>query len=111
VARDEEAARRVGRDVHWQDAIGVTVSSAYDGSEMAKAPPDAPMIELLSWLSVRTRTYDETIEAWHSHCPRLTVWEDALGDGLILVQRATGGSTVTLTERGRATLAHAGSSR
>jgi hypothetical protein len=72
---------------------------------MAKAPLDAPTIELLSWLSLRTRTYDETIEAWHSHCPRLTVWEDALGEGLIRVERGGGGaSTVALTERGRSTL-------
>jgi hypothetical protein len=74
---------------------------------MAKAPPDAPTIELLSWLSLRTRTYDETIEAWHSHCPRLTVWEDALGEGLIRIERGDGASTVALTERGRSTLVRA----
>jgi hypothetical protein len=67
---------------------------------------NAPTLELLSWLSSRTRTYDEAIDAWHSHCPRLTVWEDALIGGLIRIQRAgTGISTVVLTERGRAVLA------
>ena len=84
---------------------------------MAEAPvesaeePAAPTVELLSWLSLRTRTYAETIEAWHSHCPRLTVWEDALGEGLIRIERRAGEPTVALTERGRATLALAGSSR
>lgn len=67
---------------------------------------DAPTVELLSWLSQRVRSYDEAIEAWHSHCPRLTVWEDALIGGLIRVERVPGGrSTVALTERGRAALA------
>ena len=68
---------------------------------------EPPTVELLSWLSSRTRTYDEAIEAWHSHCPRLTVWEDALIDGLIRIEHADGGSTVVLTGRGRATLVRA----
>ncbi|MGZ4316930.1 MAG: hypothetical protein ACXVRK_15215 [Gaiellaceae bacterium] len=76
----------------------------------AQAP--APTVELLSWLTVRTRTYDEAIDAWHSHCPRLTTWEDALIDGLIRIERTRGeGSTVGLTDRGRAALAHAERSR
>jgi hypothetical protein len=72
------------------------------------AEPATPTVELLSWLSIRTRTYDEAIEAWHSHCPRLTVWEDALVDRLIRIERwERGKSTVGLTERGRATLVRA----
>ena len=45
-------------------------------------------IELLNWLGVRPRTYTDTIDAWHTHCPRLSVWEDALIDGLISVERS-----------------------
>ena len=72
----------------------------------------APTVELLSWLSTRTRTYDEAIEAWHSHCPRLTVWEDALVDGFIRIERrGDGKSTVAVTERGRATLVRVAVSR
>ena len=68
----------------------------------------APTVELLSWLAVRTRAYDEAIDAWHSHCPRLTTWEDALIDGLIRIERTRGESpTVGLTDRGRAVLVHA----
>jgi hypothetical protein len=66
--------------------------------------PPAPTLELLSWVSARPRTYGETIEAWHSHCPRLTVWEDALGDRLIRIERGNGVSHVALTDRGRAIL-------
>ncbi|MGH3038697.1 MAG: hypothetical protein ACRDLZ_04715 [Gaiellaceae bacterium] len=35
----------------------------------------------------RSRSYPETIEVWQSSCPRLTVWEDALSDGLVRVER------------------------
>jgi hypothetical protein len=67
--------------------------------------PSASTIELLGWLSSRPRTYAETIDAWHSHCPRLTVWEDALIGRLVRVERrGTGISTVVLTELGRAAL-------
>jgi hypothetical protein len=79
---------------------------------LVTAEPPASMVELLSWLSVRPRTYDETIEAWHSHCPRLTVWEDALIESLIRIERDGGrNSTVALTDRGRATLERAERSR
>jgi hypothetical protein len=65
----------------------------------------APTIELLAWLSERTRSYDEAIEAWSSHCPRLTVWEDAFIDRLVHIERdGEGGATVRLTTRGTAAL-------
>ena len=47
----------------------------------------APTVELLAWIAERRRTYSDTIEVWKSSCPRLTVWEDALSDGLIRVER------------------------
>lgn len=47
----------------------------------------APTLQLLAWIAERSRTYPETIEAWKSSCPRLTVWEDALSDGLVRVER------------------------
>jgi hypothetical protein len=68
------------------------------------------MLKFLSWVAERPRTYGEAMEAWRSNCPRHTVWEDALIDGLIEVRR--GGTTyqaaVTLTPRGRALLDGAG---
>jgi hypothetical protein len=62
----------------------------------------ANTMELLSWLSARPRTYTDAMEAWRSHCPRLTVWEDALIDGLIKVERA--GARVVLTPLGERAL-------
>jgi hypothetical protein len=58
----------------------------------------APTVQLLEWLAERPRTYAETMEAWRSHCPRLTIWEDALADGLVRVER----SRVLLTATGQA---------
>jgi hypothetical protein len=59
---------------------------------------NAPTLQLLDWIGERERSYAETIEAWHSHCPRLTIWEDALADRLIQVRNGK----VVLTKRGLA---------
>jgi len=56
--------------------------------------------ELLAWIAARPRTYDEAIEAWKTSCPRLSVWDDALIDGLVQVVRGPAGSKVTLTRSG-----------
>jgi hypothetical protein len=64
----------------------------------------AQTLELLDWVSSRPRTYDEAMDAWRSHCPRLLVWEDALLAGLVRVVRSEGGSRVELTPRGEAAL-------
>uniref|UniRef100_Q01XN6 Uncharacterized protein n=1 Tax=Solibacter usitatus (strain Ellin6076) TaxID=234267 RepID=Q01XN6_SOLUE len=41
--------------------------------------------ELLVWVAARPRTYDETMDAWRSNCPRHSTWEDACIDGLVEV--------------------------
>ena len=46
----------------------------------------APTLQLLAWLGERPRTYAETLEVWKTSCPRLSVWEDALDDGLVRVE-------------------------
>jgi hypothetical protein len=56
-----------------------------------------PTQQLLEWIGERERSYGETMEAWHSHCPRLLVWEDALADGLVEVRNGR----VALTAKGR----------
>jgi hypothetical protein len=43
----------------------------------------AAMREFLEWVAFRPRTYSDAMEAWGSHCPRFTQWEDALDGGLI----------------------------
>ena len=61
------------------------------------------MIEFLSWLSSRRRTYSEAMEAWQSHCPRQTIWEDAMIAGYIELNRheTDQDPKVSLTARGR----------
>jgi hypothetical protein len=64
------------------------------------------MLEFLTWVANRRRTYDEAMEAWQSHCPRQTIWEDAIIDGLIQLERDEfpHNPEVTLTPRGKALL-------
>ena len=45
-------------------------------------------LQLLAWIAARPRTYGETMEAWRTTCPRLTIWEDAVSDGLVTVDGA-----------------------
>jgi hypothetical protein len=66
----------------------------------------APMREFLVWVTRCPRTYADTMEAWSSHCPRFTVWEDALAAGLVQVEpcahRGTAEQRVCLTPLGQA---------
>ncbi|MGZ4301137.1 MAG: hypothetical protein ACXVFF_08605 [Gaiellaceae bacterium] len=55
-------------------------------------------LQLLAWIAERDRTYAQTMEAWKSSCPRLTVWEDAVADGLVRVRRGTVFLTAAGTE-------------
>jgi hypothetical protein len=54
-------------------------------------------LQLLEWVGERPRSYGETIEAWKTSCPRLTIWEDAVADRLVRVERGS----VLLTSAGR----------
>jgi hypothetical protein len=63
------------------------------------------MREFLEWVVFRPRTYAEVLEAWQSHCPRFTVWEDALERGLIVLDGSSQLETrIQLTSHGRAAL-------
>ena len=68
--------------------------------------PELLMLEFLTWVADRRRSYDEAMEAWQSHCPRQTIWEDAIIDGLICIENngTPNSSEVALTSRGRALL-------
>jgi hypothetical protein len=69
---------------------------------------------MLAWIASRRRTYDETMDAWRTSCPRFSIWEDALADHLILITHAGDAgagqrrSVVELTTEGRAMLDHVG---
>jgi len=72
---------------------------------------DGLIRQLAEWTAERPRSYAEAMEAWRSHCPALTIWEDALAARLIEVRPVAGAGAeagqVRLTEAGRALLAGA----
>ena len=73
-------------------------------------------LQFLAWIADRPRSYQETMEAWRTSCPRLTIWEDAIDDGLVVVEsaRSMKDGPVRLTEQGweilRQTSSRSGSS-
>jgi hypothetical protein len=69
----------------------------------------ALLLELIAWVVAKPRTYGETMDAWRTSCPRMPVWEDAVGAGFVEVSAGDGsglsGATVRLTPSGHAWLA------
>jgi hypothetical protein len=62
---------------------------------------DAQTRELLAWIAAGPRRYDEAIERWRTSCPRLSVWDDAVSDGLVRIVREPRPAMVVLTPGGR----------
>ena len=68
--------------------------------------PSLIMIQFLSWVADRPRSYAETMDAWRTSCPRLSVWEDAVIADLVRLEGERG-RAVKLTDRGAAILRQA----
>ena len=68
-----------------------------------REPASLIMVQFLTWVADRPRNYAETMEAWRSTCPRLSVWEDAIIEGLVRIENDPS-RAVGLTPRGRAVL-------
>ena len=68
----------------------------------------APTAQLLAWIAERSRSYEETIEAWKTSCPRLSVWEDALADGRLSVWEDALADGLVRIDRGHVLLTTAG---
>jgi hypothetical protein len=62
---------------------------------------EALIVDLLLWIEMRERTYEDVMSAWRTSCPRLPVWEDASDRGLVAVENVAGRSTVRVTPKGR----------
>ena len=62
------------------------------------------VLDLLEWLSSHDRSYEETMDAWRTSCPKLPVWEDATDHGLVFIENRNGRSTVRVTPAGFAFL-------
>jgi predicted permease len=61
---------------------------------------EALILDLLEWLIVRDRTYEEVMDAWRTSCPRLPVWEDANDRGLITREEVNGNYVIRVTSSG-----------
>jgi hypothetical protein len=66
-------------------------------------------LDLLAWIANAPRCYAETMDAWRTGCPKFPIWEDALDDGLVALERTPGVPAdqmpVILTPRGHLLLA------
>jgi D-3-phosphoglycerate dehydrogenase len=58
------------------------------------------VLDLLEWLSRKDRSYEETMDAWRTSCPKLPVWEDAADLGWVCVKTRNGRSSVHVTPAG-----------
>lgn len=62
------------------------------------------ILDLVEWVERTERTYEETMDAWRTSCPRLPVWEDASDRGLVRRTVANGRVMVRATSDGLALL-------
>ncbi len=63
------------------------------------------ILDLVEWIAKGPRPYRDVMEAWRTSCPRLTIWEDAVDQGLIVRHSKEGaGPLVSVTAAGLALL-------
>jgi hypothetical protein len=62
---------------------------------------DALVLDLLEWIGPEPRPYAEVLDAWHTSCPRLPVWEEATDRGFVARRRLTDrGAVVSVSATG-----------
>ena len=68
---------------------------------MHKAAP-ALTQQFLAWVAEAPRSYADA-EAWRRSCPHLSIWEDAISDGLVRFEQSGSmkEARLVLTTRGR----------
>jgi hypothetical protein len=67
---------------------------------MSGGTVDALIVDLLEYVAREERSYAEVIEAWHTSCPKLPVWEEANERGLVTRARVNGHAVVRITAAG-----------
>jgi hypothetical protein len=67
--------------------------------------PDALVLDFVEWVAASPRRYSDVMDAWKTNCPRLTIWEDAIDQGLVQRCRIDGELSIEATEAGRNLLA------
>ena len=56
----------------------------------------ALLLDLVEWVAAHPRLYRETMDAWRTSCPRLTIWEDAVAGVFVKCD----GTRVVVTPKG-----------
>jgi hypothetical protein len=78
-----------------------------EGTNMQTAA-DLLTLQFLAWVDEHPRTYGDAMDRWRTSCPRLSIWEDAILDGLVQIDNGPGKArneaAVSLTRRGRSRL-------
>jgi hypothetical protein len=99
----------VPRAAHRQAFAGELENrrDAIHNCHMTSDPTVALRQQFLAWIAASPRRYGDVMEAWRTTCPRLTIWEDAVRDGLVGLQHggAMRDAKVVITARGKAALA------
>jgi hypothetical protein len=67
--------------------------------------PDALVLDFVEWIAASPRRYSDVMDAWKTSCPRLTIWEDAIDQGLVQRCRIDGELSIEATAAGRDLLA------
>lgn len=57
-------------------------------------------LDLVEWVAQQPRTYQETMDAWRTTCPRMTVWEEATDRGFVETPFVNGCKLVQVTRLG-----------
>jgi hypothetical protein len=114
VFRQPVGSNLIGPQPRSLDELEPNMSSTLARESLEASPQTGPSSvhaltrDLLAWIAKSPRSYAETMDAWRSSCPRFTIWEDALADNLIQVERVgnlrLSDCPVVLTPRGRAAL-------
>ncbi len=73
--------------------------------------PNALIIDLLEWLASGPKLYADVMDAWRTSCPRLTIWEDAVEQGLVQRRRNEDQGLAGRVDGGRLDDASPGTSR
>ena len=63
--------------------------------------PDALVLDFVEWVAASPRAYSDVMDAWKTSCPRLTIWEDAIDQGLVQRCRVDGELSIEATAAGR----------
>jgi hypothetical protein len=69
---------------------------------------DNLLLDLVEWVGMKERSYQEALDAWRTSCPKLPVWEEAIDRGLLERDFANGRWLVRVTPAGLALLQERG---